>query len=285
MYSGSGIEVDEPTDGSLANWAELRVLVGAHAAVVCGAENAFQTIACAFEGTYRVCVHIIIWCRQRCGRCHHVAPFALEVHHRGNVGFPRLHVGWVHGYLFLFVGILVGQAGETVSEFMNHHRAEFRVMGHAQVVAVQNTVLRDVAALGYFLGDANLVQAATTQGELVTASILSTVDVDPVTATKDPVSGMYNVVLTNAQIAAGDTIAILHYNETTKVWELIKPLAVGQGSVAFQSASLSPITIVKVNTTTAAQAPKTGAMPYGVVTMILIGLMGAVICYRNYRRA
>lgn len=155
----------------------------------------------------------------------------------------------------------------------------------AAVVAVQNTVLRDVAALGYFLGDANLVQAATTQGELVTASILSTVDVDPVTATKDPVSGMYNVVLTNAQIAAGDTIAILHYNETTKVWELIKPLAVGQGSVAFQSASLSPITIVKVNTTTAAQAPKTGAMPYGVVTMILIGLMGAVICYRNYRRA
>ena len=91
----------------------------------------------------------------------------------------------------------------------------------AAVVAVQNTVLRDVAALGYFLGDANLVQAATTQGELVTASILSTVDVDPVTATKDPVSGMYNVVLTNAQIAAGDTIAILHYNETTKVWELI----------------------------------------------------------------
>lgn len=155
----------------------------------------------------------------------------------------------------------------------------------AAVVAVQNTVLRDVAALGYFLGDANLVQAATTQGELVTASILSTVDVDPVTATKDPASGMYNVVLTNAQIAAGDTIAILHYNETTKVWELIKPLAVGQGSVAFQSASLSPITIVKVNTTTAAQAPKTGAMPYGVVTMILIGLMGAVICYRNYRRA
>ena len=155
----------------------------------------------------------------------------------------------------------------------------------AAVVAVQNTILRDVAALGLFLGDANLVQAATTQGELVTASILSTVDVDPAGATKDPASGMYNVILTNPQIAAGDTIAILHYNESTKAWELIKPVAVGAGSVAFQTASLSPITIVKVNTTTAAQAPKTGVMTYGAITMILVGLMGAVVCYRKYRRA
>ena len=155
---------------------------------------------------------------------------------------------------------------------------------NSALVAVQNTVLRDVAALGYFLGDADLVSSATTQGAVVTATVLSTIDVDPTTATKDA-NGMYNVVLTNAMIAAGDTVAILHYNETSKAWELIKPVAVGAGSVAFQTASLSPITIVKVNTTTAAQAPKTGVMPYGAVTVILVGLMGAVICYRRYRRA
>ena len=155
---------------------------------------------------------------------------------------------------------------------------------NSAVVAVQNLVLRDVASLGYFLGDANLVQAASTQGEIVTASVLSTIDVDPTTATKDA-AGMYNVVLTNAMIAAGDTIAVLHYNEVSKAWELIKPVAVGQGSVAFQTSTLSPITIVKVNTTTAAQAPKTGASVYGVYVMILAALMGAVICYRKYRRA
>ncbi len=151
------------------------------------------------------------------------------------------------------------------------------------VVAVQNLVLRDVASLGLFLGDADLVTSATTQGSIVTATVLSTVDVDPTTATKDAF-GMYNVVLTNSLIAAGDTIAILHYNESTKAWELIKPVAVAQGSVAFQTASLSPITIVKVNTTTAAQAPKTGAMTYSVVLMIFACLIGAVICFRKYRR-
>lgn len=152
------------------------------------------------------------------------------------------------------------------------------------VVAAQNLVLRDVASLGLFLGDADLVNAATNQGSIVTATVLSTVDVDPTTATKDA-SGMYNVVLTNAMIAAGDTIAILHYNESAKSWELIKPVAVAQGSVAFQTSSLSPITIVKVNAATAAQAPKTGVMVYGAMTLILAGLAGAVICFKKYRRA
>ena len=86
-------------------------------------------------------------------------------------------------------------------------------------------------------------------------------------------------------IAAGDTIAILHYNETTQAWELIKPDSVSQGLVSFHTASLSPITIVKVNTTAAAQAPKTGVMGYGAVMMILAGLMGAIVCFTRYRRA
>ena len=152
----------------------------------------------------------------------------------------------------------------------------------AAAVAVQNTVLRDVAAIGYFLGSTEIVNAATTQGSVVTANILSTVDVDPTTATKDA-SGMYNIVMSNGQIAAGDTIAILHYNGTN--WELIKPIAVSQGSVAFQVSSLSPISIVKISTNAPAASPKTGVSYSFMALVVLAAMAGAVICFKKYRRA
>ncbi len=152
----------------------------------------------------------------------------------------------------------------------------------AAAVAVQNTVLRDVAAIGYFLGSTEIVNAATTQGSVVTANILSTVDVDPTTATKDA-SGMYNIVMSNGQIAAGDTIAILHYNGTN--WELIKPIAVSQGSVAFQVSSLSPISIVKISTNAPAASPKTGVTYSFMALVVLAAMAGAVICFKKYRRA
>ena len=152
------------------------------------------------------------------------------------------------------------------------------------LVAVQNTILKDVASFGYFYGDADLVSAATTPGALVSASVLSTVDVDATTATPDA-TGMYNVVLSNAMIADSDTIAILHYNEKTGAWELIKPDFVSNGLVSFHTASLSPITIVKITNSAAAQAPRTGVSVYGAYILILAGLMGAIVCYRKYRRA
>ena len=152
----------------------------------------------------------------------------------------------------------------------------------AAAVAVQNTVLRDVAAIGYFLGNPDLVTAATTQGSVVAANILSTVEVDPTTASKDS-NGMYNIVMTNGQIAAGDTIAILHFNGTN--WELIKPVAVSTGSVAFQVSSLSPISIVKISTNAPAASPKTGVTYSFMALIVLAAMAGAIICFRNYRRA
>ncbi|MBR7090761.1 MAG: hypothetical protein IKI46_09760 [Lachnospiraceae bacterium] len=152
----------------------------------------------------------------------------------------------------------------------------------AAAVAVQNSILRDVATLGYFLGSPELVTAATTQGSVVAANILSTVDVDPTTAVKDA-NGMYNLVMSNGQIAAGDTIAILHYNGTT--WELIKPVAVSQGSVAFQVSSLSPISIVKISANAPAASPKTGVTYSFMALVVLAAMAGAVICFRKYRRA
>ena len=152
----------------------------------------------------------------------------------------------------------------------------------AAAVAVQNTVLRDVAAIGYFLGNPDLVTAATTQGSVVVANILSTVEVDPTTATKDS-NGMYNIVMTNGQIAAGDTIVILHFNGTNV--ELIKPVAVSTGSVAFQVSSLSPISIVKISTNAPAASPKTGVTYSYIALIVLAAMAGAVICFRKYRRA
>ena len=152
----------------------------------------------------------------------------------------------------------------------------------AAAVAVQNTVLRDVAAIGYFLGNPDLVTAATTQGSVVVANILSTVEVDPTTATKDS-NGMYDIVMTNGQIAAGDTIVILHFNGTNV--ELIKPVAVSTGSVAFQVSSLSPISIVKISTNAPAASPKTGVTYSYIALIVLAAMAGAVICFRKYRRA
>ena len=152
----------------------------------------------------------------------------------------------------------------------------------AAAVAVQNTILRDVAALGYFLGDPGLVTAATTQGGVVAANILTTVDVDATTAVKDA-TGMYNIVMSNGQIAAGDTIAILHYNGST--WELIKPIAVGNGTVAFQVSSLSPISVVKISTNAPATSPKTGVTYSYMAIIVLAAMAGAVICFKKYRRA
>jgi hypothetical protein len=152
----------------------------------------------------------------------------------------------------------------------------------AASVAVQNTILRDVASLGFFLGSTELVNAATTQGSVVAANILSTVDVSATSAAKDA-NGMYNVVLSNGQIAAGDTIAILHFNGTN--WELIKPIAVANGSVAFQVSSLSPITIVKISTNAPAASPKTGVTYSFMALIVLAAMAGAIICFKNYRRA
>ena len=94
---------------------------------------------------------------------------------------------------------------------------------------------------------------------------------------------MYNIVMTNGQIAAGDTIAILHFNGTN--WELIKPVAVSTGSVAFQVSSLSPISIVKISTNAPAASPKTGVTYSFMALIVLAAMAGAIICFRNYRRA
>jgi hypothetical protein len=146
-------------------------------------------------------------------------------------------------------------------------------------VAVQNSLLNDVASIGAKLGNSKLAAAAKDSSAKVTATILSAVEVDPTTATKDA-NGNYVVTLNISGIAAGDTIAILHYNGTA--WETIAPSSVAAGSVTFATSSLSPVSVVKLEVSTVAQSPKTGAATPIAAVVFAAGLLGAAVCGKKY---
>ena len=145
-------------------------------------------------------------------------------------------------------------------------------------VAVQNNLLNDVATIGTKLGDSTLAAAAKDSSKKVTATVLSVVEVDPTTAVKE--NGNYVVTLSIADIAAGDTIAVLHYNGSA--WETIVPTKVEAGKVTFATASLSPISVVKLQVTDVTGAPKTGETAPMAGLILVVGLAGAVVCGKKY---
>ena len=146
-------------------------------------------------------------------------------------------------------------------------------------VAVQNNLLNDVATIGTKLGDSTLAAAAKDSSKKVTDTVLSVVEVDPTTAVKDA-NGNYVVTLSIADIAAGDTIAVLHYNGSA--WETIVPTKVEAGKVTFATASLSPISVVKLQVTDVTGAPKTGETAPMAGLILVVGLAGAVVCGKKY---
>lgn len=146
-------------------------------------------------------------------------------------------------------------------------------------VAVQNVLLNDIAASGTKLGNTALAAAAADSAKKVTASVLSVVEVDPTTAEKND-SGNYVVTLNIASIAAGDTIAVLHYNGTA--WETIVPTKVEAGKVTFETASLSPISVVKLEVSDVTASPKTGETVPAASVVLLAALIGAAACGKKY---
>lgn len=145
-------------------------------------------------------------------------------------------------------------------------------------VAVQNNLLNDVATIGTKLGDSTLAAAAKDSSKKVTATVLTVVEVDPTTAVQE--NGNYVVTLSIADIAAGDTIAVLHYNGSA--WETIVPTKVEAGKVTFATASLSPISVVKLQVTDVTGAPKTGETAPMAGLILVVGLAGAVVCGKKY---
>lgn len=163
-------------------------------------------------------------------------------------------------------------AGYTVSEVSD-------TTVQAAAVAVQNAILNDIASIASKLGSSILANAALNSASRVTASILTVVEISVSNASKDA-NGSYVVTLGLPNIAAGDAIVVLHY--TGASWETIIPSNVANGSVTFSSASLSPVTVVKLDTASVTQSPKTGATIPVAAVILVIGAVGAVVCGKKY---
>jgi len=149
----------------------------------------------------------------------------------------------------------------------------------AAAVAVQNQVLNDVASIASRLGSKILADAAADSGKKVTATILTVVEVNAVTASKDT-NGNYVVTLNLSNVAAGDALAVLHY--TGSIWETIIPTNIAKGSVTFSTAGLSPIAVVKLDVTSVSVSPKTGSSMPAAAGMLVIGIIGTVVCGKKY---
>lgn len=104
-------------------------------------------------------------------------------------------------------------------------------------------MLTDIGALGSSMGDFQLASAAADPNKYVTADVLSIIDL---TANQGVgADGKYEATLGIGGINPTDKIIVFHY--TNAGWENIIPSAVGFGTVAFKSYSMSPFVVVRLN--------------------------------------
>lgn len=149
----------------------------------------------------------------------------------------------------------------------------------AAAVAVQNSLLNNVASVGGMLNNSELAAAAADPNKKVTAEMLTVVEVNPTSASKDA-NGNYVVTLNLSSISAGDIIAVLHYNGSS--WDTIAPDRVSAGKVVFSTPSLSPISVVKLEVTDVKAAPKTGTAMPAAIMLVVVGLAGMGVCGKKY---
>lgn len=149
----------------------------------------------------------------------------------------------------------------------------------AAAVAVQNAILNDIASVASKLGNKTLAAAATDSGKKVTASILTVVEVNVSTASKDA-NGNYVVTLNLSDIAEGDAVVVLHY--TGSIWETIIPTSIAKGLVTFSTASLSPVAVVKLGLTSISTSPKTGSSMPAAAGILVIGIIGTIASGKKY---
>ncbi len=159
-------------------------------------------------------------------------------------------------------------------------------------VTVQNQLLNNLASVGASFMEAasantqlstssysSIASAAADPTKRVTASVVSVVEVNAQSATK-AANGNYVVTMNVSSITRNDAIAILHY--TGSAWETIIPTNVANGSVTFETASLSPISIVKLEVESLVTAPKTGETAAAAAVVMIFGMAGAIFCGKKY---
>ena len=138
----AGVEVGDALDGAGADGAKVGDFVDLHAALLGGAIDALALVSAALKdadalrgsieqallllvGDFAVVGHLGV-SRRGDGRAlgHHVGPLALEIDQRGEVGFPGLGVGRVHGLVAVIVEVLVAQTGKGMAELVDQHLME-----------------------------------------------------------------------------------------------------------------------------------------------------------------
>ena len=106
----------------MAYGAEVGSLVGVHTAILCRAVHTFGLVASTFVDTYfGVSVLSISYRRYFGALGEHVLPFAPEVGKRGQILFPWLYAGWVHGHVLVVVEVFVRQSGKGMPELMHYY--------------------------------------------------------------------------------------------------------------------------------------------------------------------
>ncbi len=148
------------------------------------------------------------------------------------------------------------------------------------IAKVQNE-LNDVAALGAKLGNAALSAAAGDANKVVTADVLSVVEVYAGPDAVKNADGTYTVTFNVPGVKAGDSILILHFH--MGYWQEIIPVSVGNGTVTAVFKDFSPVAVVKFSADNGVVAPQTGSnAPYVVICVLSAGLLGAVYCGKRY---
>lgn len=158
---------------------------------------------------------------------------------------------------------------------------------YAKATSVTSEVGATVGSTTPAIAASAVSQAKSTVG--ANATVVSVVDLIVPVGT-----GEATFTLTGVAVKAGQKVTILHYIESTGVWETISDVTVADGSVTFTMGKngYSPVAIVveaettdaadaapaaPAATKTAATAPKTGDMSMMVSVMAAICLAGVVI--------
>ena len=98
----------------------------------------FQAVAGTFKHADLLSVTFCVGCGHGRVAVDHVLPFSLKLSERCEVWLPWFNVVWIHRNGLLLISILVPQSGEAVAKFVHYHRLEHGVVGHGEVVRVEN---------------------------------------------------------------------------------------------------------------------------------------------------
>lgn len=173
-------------------------------------------------------------------------------------------------------------SSETLSEDILAQANEVASRSIAQIVADSVSGIGE----GYIDDNGELVldDDATPLGAATTTQVVAAFDFTPSDKVREELkkNGKATVEFNVKDIHAGDTVVIIHYNRKTATWENITPSYVGEGVVAGEFTSFSPIVIAKAANTGAGSPLTNDTMSIAAIIGV-IALAGAFLFGRKAR--